>query len=44
MLDDSCIDGIVHVHKPAVTEVCGLNGRLGELLDLTDLIQATRSW
>lgn len=36
MIDDHCIDGVVHVHKDAVTKVCGLNGRLEELIDLAD--------
>ncbi len=44
MLDDTCVDGVVHVHKAAVVEVCALNGRLSKLLDLTDLISATASW
>lgn len=44
MLRDPCIDGVIHVHKPAVTKICGLNGRLIDLLDLTDLIQLTFSW
>lgn len=44
MLKDPCIDGVIHVHKPAVTIVCNLNGRLTNLLDLTDLIQFTFSW
>jgi hypothetical protein len=44
MLDDSCIDGIVHIHKPGVISVCKLNGRLNMLMDLTDLIAATSSW
>lgn len=42
-LDDSCVDGVVHVHKAAVVEVCGLDGRLDELMDLTDLVQLTHS-
>ena len=42
-LDDSCVDGVVHVHKAAVVEVCGLDGRLDELMDLTDLVQFTHS-
>jgi hypothetical protein len=44
MLDDTCVDGVVHVHKEAVVEVCMLDGRLHRLLDLTDLINATSSW
>ncbi|MEW5989016.1 MAG: hypothetical protein AB1791_20515 [Chloroflexota bacterium] len=44
LLDDSCVDGVVHIHKAAVVEVCQLNGRLGDLLDLSELIQLTSSW
>lgn len=44
VLDDQCVDALVHVHKPAVTEVCGLNARLSQMLDLTDLIARTHSW
>ncbi|MBI4734628.1 MAG: hypothetical protein HY766_00980 [candidate division NC10 bacterium] len=44
MLADSCVDGVVHVHKAAVVEVCGLDGRLARLMDLADFISATRSW
>ena len=44
MLDDSCVDGVVHVHKAAVVDVCQLNGRLIRLMDLADLINATFTW
>jgi len=44
MLDDTCVDGVVHIHKAAVVEVCRLDGRLTRLLDLADLISATSSW
>ncbi|MGI0013595.1 MAG: hypothetical protein ACREBU_09165 [Nitrososphaera sp.] len=44
MLDDSCVDGVVHVHKAAVIEVCGLNGRLERLIDLADFTNGTYSW
>jgi len=44
MLNDTCIDGLVHVHKPAVREVCGLDGRLEQMLDLSDLVDLTRQW
>jgi hypothetical protein len=43
-LTDKCINGVVHVHKPLVTEVSGLNGRLADLLDLSDLIDQTSRW
>ncbi len=44
VLDDTCIDGLTHVHRPAVTVVCGGDGRLDEMLDLTGLIDETFSW
>ena len=44
MLDDPCVDGVVHVHKKAPVEVCGLDGRLVRLMDLEDFINATFSW
>jgi hypothetical protein len=44
MLDDSCVDGIVHVHKAAVADVCGLNGRLTRLIDLVDFVQSADNW
>ncbi|MFQ5853912.1 MAG: hypothetical protein ACE5JU_25415, partial [Candidatus Binatia bacterium] len=44
MLDDSCVDGVVHVHKTAVVEVCQLDDRLRRLLDLLDLINETVNW
>jgi hypothetical protein len=43
VLADDCIDGLAHVHKPLVTSVCELNGRLDPMLDLSDLIEATKS-
>ncbi len=44
MLDDSCVDGIVHVHKAGVVDVCGLNGRLADLIDLAEFISSTERW
>jgi len=44
MLDDPCIDGVVHVHKKAPMEVCGLDGRLARLIDLEGFIHATFPW
>ena len=43
-LTDRCIDGVVHVHKPLVTQVCGLDGRLAQFLDLSDLVQQSTQW
>jgi hypothetical protein len=34
----------VHVHKPLVTEVCQLNSRLDQLLDLSELIACSVNW
>jgi hypothetical protein len=44
ILDDSCVDGVVHVHKSAVTDVCGLDGRLDRLIDLVEFANTTYSW
>ncbi len=44
MMDDTCVDGVVHVHKPAVVDVCGLDRRLTRLIDLVDFVRATSSW
>jgi hypothetical protein len=44
MLNDPCINGVVHVHKTAVINVCNLNGRLGNIIDLTDFVAATVNW
>jgi hypothetical protein len=44
MLNDTCLDSVVHVHKPAIVDILKLNGRLQQLLDLTDLIELTRQW
>ena len=44
MLDDTCVDGVVHVHKAAVVTVCGLNGRLNRLIDLADFISSGSVW
>ncbi len=44
LIEDKCMDGVVHVHKPLVIEVCRLNQRLTKLLDLSDLIRLTSAW
>ncbi len=44
LLTDKCIDGLVHVHKPLVTEVCALDRRLAEMLDLSQLVQSSHNW
>ncbi len=44
ILNDTCVDAVVHVCKTALVEVCGLNGRLKKLFDLVDFIKATSLW
>jgi hypothetical protein len=44
LLDDSCVDALVHVHKPLPTTVCGLNSRLMNMLDLADLLIRSKTW
>jgi len=44
ILDDGCVNGVVHVHKAALVAVWELNGRLDELLDLPNLIELTHNW
>ncbi len=44
MLDDTCVDGVIHVHKSAVVNVCKLDGRLTRLIDLADFVTYTLSW
>jgi len=44
LIEDRCIDGVVHVHKPLVTDVCALDGRLTSLLDLSGLIRQSMDW
>ncbi len=44
VLNDTCVDGVVHVHKAAVVDVCGLDGRLEQLIDLTNFVTGTQTW
>jgi len=44
VLSDPCIDGVVHIHKNAVCGVCGLNGRLNNMINLPDFFQHTFNW
>lgn len=44
LLSDPCVDGLVHVHKPLVTAVCGLDSRLAQMLDLVDLLTRSHAW
>jgi hypothetical protein len=38
LLDDYRIDGVFHVHKPFVVDVAGLDDRLKNLRDLSELL------
>lgn len=40
IVNDSCIDGVVHIHKPLITEVLGMNGRMKDLVDLRDFVMS----
>ena len=44
LLRDNCVDTVVHVHKPAVVNVCQIDGALDSLADLTDLIARSHTW
>ena len=44
IIDYPCIDGVVHVNKKAVVNICELNGRLDKLIDLTDFIESSYNW
>lgn len=44
LLDDSCVDALVHVHKHLPINVCGLNSRLVNMLDLIDLLARSQTW
>lgn len=44
MLHDTCLDGVVHVHKPAVVNICELDGRMVDLIDLEDFVSLTSLW
>lgn len=44
ILNDTCVDGVVHVNKAAVVTVCNLDGRLNRLMDLADFVNNTLSW
>ncbi len=44
VISDTCIDSVVHVHKPAVVDAAALDGRADSLLDLSDLCRLTLGW
>ena len=41
LVEDPCIDAVIHVHAALVTEVCGLDI---DVSDLANLIQLTSTW
>jgi len=44
LIGDKCVDRVIHVHKELVTGVCKLNGRLANLWDLSELLEASHNW
>lgn len=44
VLADTCVNSVVHVHKAAVTQVCKMDGRLTQLIDLSDFVATASSW
>ena len=44
ILDEPCVDGLIHVHKPAVVSVCDMDGSLGSMLDLSELAELSQRW
>lgn len=44
ILSDPCVDAVVHVHKALPTTVCGLDSRLGCMLDLVNLLARSQAW
>ncbi len=44
LIEYPCIDGVVHIHKNAVVDVCGLDGRLTELIDLAEFVTSSFEW
>ncbi len=44
LLEDDCVDAVVHIHKPLVTQICRLDQRLNDLQDLTEYILSSSSW
>jgi hypothetical protein len=41
LVEDPCVDAVIHVHAALVTEVCGLDIHVA---DLADLIRLTSTW
>lgn len=41
LVEDPCVDAVIHVHAALVTEVCGFDINVS---DLADLIQLTSTW
>jgi len=44
LIEHPCIDSVVHIHKEAVADICELNGRLVELIDLVDFVKSSFEW
>lgn len=44
LLDDPCVDALIHVHKALPIDICGFNSRLVNMLDLVDLIDRSQQW
>lgn len=44
VLSDTCLEGLVHVHEHNISGICQMNGRLGGMLDIKDLIALTHAW
>lgn len=44
LIGDECFDGVVHIHKKALVDACGLDGRLSPLLDLQELFDLPATW
>jgi hypothetical protein len=38
ILNDTCIDALIHVRKEAVTQICDLDGRLDDIIDLSNFL------
>jgi len=43
MLDDDCLDGLVHVHTDAL-QAMDINGRTAKVIDLADFIKLVAKW
>lgn len=39
VIEDPCVDGVIHVHKPLLVDVLDLDGRLDKLIDLSVFLE-----